>query len=51
MERRAFGLNHRNVIDVEAGVAKSVGIAMKLLLIGRCAERLWGAALPRGTLI
>src|SRR5271165_1175988 len=28
-----IGLNHRNVIDVEAGLGKSVGIAVKLLLI------------------
>ncbi len=35
-----IGLNHRNVIDVEAGVGKSVGIAMKLLLIGGYARRL-----------
>jgi hypothetical protein len=35
-----IGLNHRNVIGVEAGVGKSVGIAMKLLLIGGYARRL-----------
>jgi hypothetical protein len=35
-----IGLNHRNVIDVKAGIGKSVGIAMKLLLIGGCAGRL-----------
>ena len=42
-----IGLNHGNVIDVEASIEKSVGIAMKLLLIGGCASRLWAAALLR----